>query len=79
MIPVYHAVPKSVRLDCNKHSATHSKPFRFLWTKNIEREYFLGGPEIGTFKKLSYEKKLSFYFSLLTSLILKIFLDQSFK
>ena len=27
---------------------------------------------IGTFKKLSYEKKLSLYFSLLTNLVLKI-------
>ena len=33
----------------------------------------------GTFKKLSDEKKLSLYFSLLTSLVLKIFSDQSFK
>ena len=34
---------------------------------------------IGTFKKLSYEKKLGLYLSLLTSLVLKIFSDQSFK
>ena len=34
---------------------------------------------IGTFKKLSYEKKLSLYLSLLTSLFLKILSDQSFK
>ena len=34
---------------------------------------------IGTFKKLSYERKLGLYFSLLTSLVLKIFSDQSFK
>ena len=36
-------------------------------------------PVIGTFKKLSYERKLGLYFSLLTSLVLKIFSDQSFK
>ena len=29
--------------------------------------------------KLSYEKKLGLYFSLLTNLVLKIFSDQSFK
>ena len=34
---------------------------------------------IGTVKKLSYERKLTLYFSLLTSLVLKIFSDQSFK
>ena len=34
---------------------------------------------IGTFKKLSSEKKLALYFSLLTSLVLKIFSDQIFK
>ena len=34
---------------------------------------------IGTFKKLNYERKLGLYFSLLTSLVLKIFSDQSFK
>ena len=34
---------------------------------------------IVTFKKLSYEKKLDLYFSLLTSLVSKIFSDQSFK
>ena len=34
---------------------------------------------IGTFKKLSYGKKLGLYFSLLASLVLKIFLVQSFK
>ena len=34
---------------------------------------------IVTFKKLSYEKKLGLYFSLLTSLVLKIFSNQSFK
>ena len=34
---------------------------------------------IGTFKKLSYERKLGLYFSLQTSLVLKIYSDQSFK
>ena len=34
---------------------------------------------IGTFKKLSYERKLSLYFSLITSLVLRIFSDESFK
>ena len=34
---------------------------------------------IGTFKKLSNEKKLGLYFSLLTRLVLKTFSDQSFK
>ena len=34
---------------------------------------------IGTFKKLSYEKKLGLYFSLQTSLVLKIHSNQSFK
>ena len=34
---------------------------------------------IGTFKKVSYKKKLGLYDSLLTSLVLKIFSDQSFK
>ena len=32
---------------------------------------FLGGPVIGTFKKLSYERKLALYFSLLTSFFVK--------
>ena len=40
---------------------------------------FLGDPVTGTFKKLSYERKLGLYFSLLTSLALKILSDQSFK
>ena len=34
---------------------------------------------IGTLKKLSNEKKLGLYFSLLIRLVLKIFSDQSFK
>ena len=34
---------------------------------------------IGTFKKLSYVRKLGLYLSLLTSLALGIFSDQSFK
>ena len=34
---------------------------------------------IGTFKKLSYERKLSLYFSQITSLVLRIFSDESFK
>ena len=34
---------------------------------------------IGTSKELSYERKLGLYFSILTSLALKIFSDQSFK
>ena len=34
---------------------------------------FLGDPVIGTFKKLSYERKLGWYFSLLTSLVDKYF------
>ena len=33
---------------------------------------FFGDPVIRTFKKLNYERKLSLYFSLLTSLVLKI-------
>ena len=40
---------------------------------------FLEVPVIGTFMELSYERKLGLYFSLLTSLVLKIFSDQSFK
>ena len=36
-------------------------------------DIFLGGPVIGTFKKLSCERKLGLYFSLRTSLVLKIF------
>ena len=34
---------------------------------------------IGTLKRLSCERKLGLYFSLLTSLVLKIFSDQNFK
>ena len=34
---------------------------------------------IGTFNKLSNERKLGLYFSLLTSLVLKILLGQNFK
>ena len=33
---------------------------------------FLEVPVIGTFMELSYERKLGLYFSLLTSLVLKI-------
>ena len=40
---------------------------------------FLGDPVIGTFKKLSFERKLGLNSLLLTSLVVKIFPDQSFK
>ena len=39
----------------------------------MKRSNFWGGPVTWTFKKLSYEKKLGLYFSLVTSLILKYF------
>ena len=39
----------------------------------------MGDPVIGTFKKLSFERQLGFYFSLLTSLVFKWFSDQGFK
>ena len=42
-------------------------------TKNKKMYYILGDPVIGTFKKLSYERKLGFYFSLLISLVDKYF------
>ena len=42
-------------------------------TKNKKKEYYLGDPVIGALKKVSYERKLSLYFSLLISLVLKIF------
>ena len=35
--------------------------------------FFLGDPVIGTFEKLSYEKRLGLYFSLLIGLVLKYF------
>ena len=39
----------------------------------MKRSNYWGGPVTWTFKKLSYEKKLGLYFSLVTSLILKYF------
>ena len=40
---------------------------------------FLEVPVIGTFMELSYERKLGLYFSLLTSLVLKIFSEFQIK
>ena len=40
---------------------------------------FLEVPVIGTFMKLSYERKLGLHFSLLTSLVLKIFSESQIK
>ena len=40
---------------------------------------FLEVPVIGTFMELSYERKLGLHFSLLTSLVLKIFSESQIK
>ena len=40
---------------------------------------FLEVPVIGTFMELSYERKLGLHFSLLTSLVLKIFSEFQIK